>query len=184
MQDKRAVYPTLDRDVTRLTSHCSNVGDTVTWRHAEFPIEGAGVVHVVTELPDSDPQYGYTDVTLACYANGNLVDHIPLSGSVCEGAMTGFMHEHWCDLGRLMRCVRGSTKALFILDIDYELDDDEEGDELSQSNEDESGYPGPGPTPRIAALIDRAESKRVVVRDLDALQLLVSGRCSERTSSC
>ena len=81
------------------------------------------------------------------------------------------MHEHWCDLERLVRCVQGDGEALFILDIDYEIDD--EDDELSQSNEDESEYPDPGLTPRIMALIDRAESNRVRVRDLDTLRLLV-----------
>ena len=127
--------------------------------------------NAVTELPDSDPGYGYADITLACYANGDLVDHIPLTGSVCEEALAGFMHEHWCDLERLVRCVQGDGEALFILDIDYEIDD--EDDELSRSNEDESEYPDPGLTPRIMALIDRAESNRVRVRDLDTLRLLV-----------
>ena len=125
---------------------------------------------MVTELPDTDPGYGYPDVTLARYVNGDLLDHIPVTGSVCEGASAGFMHEHWCDLGRLIRCVRGDTKTLFILDIDWEIDDDEE---LSPVHEGESEFPDPGLTPRVVALIDRAESNRVRVRDLDTLRALV-----------
>jgi hypothetical protein len=172
MQDKRAIYPTLNRDLARLRSAHSNA-TVAAWRHTQFPIEGAGVVHVVTELPDSDPDYGYADITLARYANGDLVDHIPLTGSVGEGALAGFMHEHWCNLGRLIGCVQGNTKALFILDIDWEIEDDDDDEELSRSQKDNSEHPDPGLTSRIVALIDRAESNHVHVRDLDTLRLLV-----------
>lgn len=34
------------------------------------------------------------------------------------------MHEHWCDLERLIRCIQGDRDALSLLDIDYELGDD------------------------------------------------------------
>ena len=41
-----------------------------------------------TEIPVDDPEYGYTDVTLARYESGHLLDHIPVTGSiwvsVCE----------------------------------------------------------------------------------------------------
>ena len=81
MQDDRVIYPTLDRDRVRGVDPDGNIL-VETLQHAQFPIEGAGVVHVVTELPDTDPGYGYTDVTLARYVNGDLLDHIPVTGSV------------------------------------------------------------------------------------------------------
>lgn len=146
MQDNRTIYPTLNRDLARLHNAHSNCV-VAAWRHAQFPIEGAGVVHVVTELPDGDPGYGYSDITLARYATGDLLDHAPLTGSVCEGAMAGFMHEHWCNIGRLIACVRGNTKALFILDIDWEIGDDDVDEGHFHVQEGESELPDPGLTP-------------------------------------
>src|SRR4051812_11673145 len=121
MQVKLAIYPTLDRDLARIAAS-SNI-DPLVRQHTEVPIEGVGVVHVLTEVPNDDPCYGFSDVTLARYRDGRLAEHIPVTGSVCESVMAQCMHEHWCDLRRLIRCVQGDSKALYILDIDWELDD-------------------------------------------------------------
>jgi len=159
------IYPLLSRDIARMTG--SSYEEEARRRHTEVPIEGVGVVHVLTEVPDDDPGYGFSDVTLARFRNGALAEHIPVTGSVCEGAMARRMHEHWCDLERLIRCVQGDRDALSLLDIDYELDDDI--DESSQSVDDPHGA-APGRTPRVLALIARAESRCVQIRDLDGVR--------------
>lgn len=164
MQVRLVIYPTLDRDLARLTDD-SNADQTLR-QHTQVPIEGVGVVHVLTEVPNNDPGHGFSDVTLARYNDRRLAEHIPITGSVCESAMAPFMHEHWCDLQRLVRCVQGDSKALYILDIDWELDDD-----IDQPHElpDECQGSDPGLTPRISALIARAESRFVRTPGLDTL---------------
>ncbi|WP_131811690.1 hypothetical protein [Mycolicibacterium peregrinum] len=90
---------------------------------AEIPIEGVGVVQVVTEVSTADLRYGFTDVVLARYQDGELTSPVPLAGSVCESTVAGCMHENWCDVERLIRCIRGDTKTLYVLDIDWEIDE-------------------------------------------------------------
>ena len=164
MQVGLVIYPTLDRDLARMAAFSND--DQTLRQHIEVPIEGVGVVHVLTEVRDDDPGYGFSDVTLARYANGKLAAHIPITGSVCESAVARFMHEHWCDLKRLIRCVQGDTEALYVLDIDWEIDEDI--DQQLQSP-DESQCSDSGRTPRVLALIARADSRCVQTPDLDNL---------------
>ncbi|MED5812882.1 hypothetical protein VST63_10970 [Mycolicibacterium sp. 050232] len=156
MQLHRAIYPVLDRDLARVSafSYQSSGFRELT----EIPIEGVGVVHVVTEVPDTDPGYGFTDVTLARYRDGELTPPIPLAGSVCESTVVQCMHEHWCDLQRLIRCIRADTKTLYVLDIDWEIDDDdiEDADQPSDGS-----CPDPGLTPRILEIAERARTRHV-----------------------
>jgi hypothetical protein len=42
---------------------------------------------------------------------GRLAEPTALTGSVCESPVALSMHEHWCDLERLINCVRGDSKA-------------------------------------------------------------------------
>lgn len=95
----------------------------------------------------------FTDVTLARYRDGDLAAPVPLAGSVCESTVARCMHEHWCDLERLIRCVRGDTKTLYILDIDWEIDDVDDPDD--------SAEPDPGLTPRILEIAELAKTTPV-----------------------
>lgn len=164
MQVRLAIYPTLDRDLARIAA--SSNYDPAFRQHTAVPIEGVGVVHVFTEVPHDDPGHGFSDVTLARYTDGALVEHIPVTGSVCESAMVRCMHEHWCDLQRLIRCVQGDTQALYVLDIDWELGDDTD---YPDESPDKSHNSDPGLTPRISALIARAESRFVQTPNLHSL---------------
>jgi hypothetical protein len=74
-------------------------------------MEGVGVVQAITESTEDDPGYAYSDVTLVRYER--------------ETTVARCMHEHWCDVERLTRCIRGDAKTLFVGDIDYELEDDD-----------------------------------------------------------
>lgn len=156
MQVHRVIYPVLHRDLARVAAF-SNQSRRFRER-TEVPIEGVGVVHVVTEVPDTDPGYGFTDVTLARYRDGELTPPIPLAGSVCESTVVQCMHEHWCDLQRLIRCVRADAKTLCVLDIDWEIEDDDIEDAEQPSDE---SCPDPGLTPRILAIAERAWTRHV-----------------------
>ncbi|MBY0287306.1 MAG: hypothetical protein K2X52_09165 [Mycobacteriaceae bacterium] len=136
----------------------SNYYETLRW-HAEYPIEGVGVVHVVTEVIVDDLEYAFSDVTLVRYRHGRPVEHVPVTGSVCEKMVARCMHEHWRDLQRLARCVRGDVKSLFVLDIDYEIDGDDQDDD-SDVSENPCAV-DPGWSPRVAAIIARAEGRPV-----------------------
>ena len=103
------IYPTLDRDLARMAAFSND--DQMLREYTEVPIEGVGVVHVLTEVCDDDPGYGFSDVTLARYRDGKLAAHIPITGSVCESAMTRCMHEHWCDLERLNQIRSGRHRG-------------------------------------------------------------------------
>lgn len=158
------IYPTLDRDIDRLAapSYHNRAGR----QHAEVPIEGVGVVHVITEVTDDDPGYGFTDVTLERYRNGVLHDHIPVTGSTCESAVAEYMHQHWCDPVRLIKCIRGDTDALYLLDIDFELD------QLLPQSPDAAQSADTDTTPRVLALIARAKSRYVRIPELRNLAAL------------
>ncbi|NOR03444.1 hypothetical protein HGK72_25685 [Mycolicibacterium fortuitum] len=151
MQVHRVIYPVLDRDLDRIAS--LSYPDQTYREEAELPIEGVGVVNVVTEVSPADPRYGFTDVTLARYRGGELTAPVPLAGSVCESTVARCMHEHWCDVERLMRCVRGDTKTLYVLDIDWEIDDVDDSDC--------SDEPDPGLTPRILEIAEIAKTTPV-----------------------
>jgi hypothetical protein len=148
----------LDRDIAR-DDVDSNYSETLRW-HAECAIEGVGVLYVVTEATADDLGYAYSDVTLIRYRDGEPVEHVPVAGSVCEKMVARSMHEHWCDVERLARCVLGDAKALFVGDIDYEVDDDDdEEDELDAA---ENPYAvDPEWSPRIKAIYARAERRPV-----------------------
>lgn len=160
MQVSLVIYPTLDRDVARLIA--PSYHNPAHRQHTAVPIEGVGVVHVITEVTDDDPGYGFTDVTLARYRNGALDEHTPITGSTCESAVARCMHEHWCDLERMIRCVQGDTAALCLLDIDYELDQLPQLPDAPESSD-------AGSTPRVMALIARAQSRSVRTPALDNL---------------
>ncbi|BBX88392.1 hypothetical protein H5U98_25530 [Mycolicibacterium boenickei] len=161
MQVHRAIYPVLDRDLARISSFSYPSGGFR--ERTEIPIEGVGIVRVVTEVPDADPGYGFTDVTLARYRDGELTPPIPLAGSVSESTVARCMHEHWCDLQRLIRCIRADTKTLCILDIDWEIDDDDVEDADEPSTE---SCPDPGLTPRILEIAERARTTRLGIDSL------------------
>lgn len=114
----------------------------------EFPIEGLGIVHVTTEVPDDDPNYAYTDVFVQRYRDGQLTNPVRLIGSVCERPYTLSMHTHWSDVERLCRCVRGDRATLWLRDVDWETDDESPQSEGNADAED--GY-----TPRVRALLSR-----------------------------
>jgi hypothetical protein len=128
--------------------------------HDSIPIEGVGVVHVVTQATEDDLEYAYSDVTLIRYEHGQPAEHVPVAGSVCEKMVARCMHEHWCDLERLTRCVRGDVQALFIGDIDFELEDDE--DEEVEVNATPNPYEvHPDWSFRVKAIYARAERRPV-----------------------
>ncbi|MGV0872054.1 hypothetical protein [Mycolicibacterium sp. XJ879] len=158
MQAATSIYPTLDRDLAR----SSNAGDSLLRLHTRVPIEGVGVVHVITEVDPDDPGYAFSDVTLARYRDGELAEYVPLVGSVCESVVAQCMHEHWCDVDRAIRCVDRDMETLCLLDMDWELDD-ESG--LDQSVEDVD----PAETPRLHALYTRALGRPVRTPDLHRL---------------
>ncbi len=153
MQVHRVIYPVLDRDLLRIDP--SSYQNHEFREHTAVPIEGVGIVHVTTEVPDADPRYGFTDVTLARYRDGELMAPVPLAGSVCESTVVECMHEHWCDLERLIRCVRWDTKTLYVLDIDWEIDDDDADEPADES------CPDPGMTPRILEIAELAKTNPV-----------------------
>jgi len=154
----RSIYPTLDRDLAR-GDIISNYFETLRW-HAKYPIEGFGVVHVVTEATIDDPGYAYSDVTLVRYLDGEPGEHVPVAGSVCEKMVARCMHEHWCDVERLTRCVLGDVKALFVGDIDYEVDDDDDQEDDFDAPEDPYAV-DPEWSPRIKSIYARAERRPV-----------------------
>ncbi|OBB28954.1 hypothetical protein [Mycolicibacterium elephantis] len=159
MQAATSIYPTLNRDLARI----SNTDDPLQRIHTQIPIEGVGVVHVITEVDPDDPGYAFSDVTLARYRDGELVEHIPLVGSVCESLVARCMHEHWCDVERAIRCVHRDMEVLCLLDMDWELDDDESPpDPLVEGSD-------PGETPRVLALYERALGRSVRIPDLHGM---------------
>ena len=164
MQVRRVIYPLLDRDLARIATPEYDGGPLR--EHTIVPIEGVGVMHVLTEVSDDNPRFGFTDVTLARYTDGELDAPIPVAGSVCESPVTPCMHEHWCDLERLIRCVQGDTKTLCVLDIDWEIDDDDDIEEPMQSP-DASPFSDPGLTPRILKIAALAEITPVGIIPLD-----------------
>lgn len=155
MQEHRAIYPTLDRDLIQISS--ISYPDYAFRERAEIPIEGVGVVQVVTEVSTADLRDGFTDVVLARYQDGELTSPVPLAGSVCESTVAGCMHEHWCDVERLIRCVRGDTKTLYVLDIDWEIDDDIADSDHSS----DECHPDPRLTPRILEIAELAKTRPV-----------------------
>ena len=151
------IYPTLDRDLAR-DDIISNLYYTFRW-HATFPIEGAGGVHVWTTATIGDAKYAYSDVTLVRYRHGRPVEHVPVTGSVCEKMVARCMHEHCCDVERLTRCVRGGVKALYIGDIDWEIDDG--GTEPIDGETEDLEDLDPGGASRVEAIIARAQDRPV-----------------------
>jgi hypothetical protein len=154
MQVRLVIYPGPQSNPAPGAARGRN--DLTLLEHTEIPIEGVDVVHVITEVCEDDPGYAFSDVTLQRYVGGRLAEPTALTGSVCESPIALSMHEHWCYPERLINCVRGDSKALHILDIDYGLDIDE-----PIPSPDESQRSGPGPTPRVRSLIARAESRLV-----------------------
>lgn len=117
----------------------------------EFLIEGVGIVHVSTEVPDHDPFYARTDVFVQRYEEGKLTNPVRLNGSVCERPFALSMHTHWSDVERLCKCLRGDRAALSIQDIDWEVDDPTHPEDTADP---ETGY-----APRAYALYSRASRK-------------------------
>ena len=94
----------------------SENGDLKMKQHTKVPIEGVSVVHVITK-PSDNPEYAETDVMR--YNGGTPLQCTDLTGSITERDAALEMHTDWCDLERLIKCVRGDRKALHLLDIDY-----------------------------------------------------------------
>ena len=93
-------------------------GDLKMKQHTKVPIEGVGVVHVITK-PSDNPDYAETDMMLSRYNGGTPLECTYLTGSITERDAALEMHTHWCDLERLIKCVQGDREALHLLDIDY-----------------------------------------------------------------
>jgi len=87
-------------------------------QHTKVPIEGVGVVHVITK-PSDNPEYAKTDLMLSRHNGGTPLECTYLTGSITERDAALEMHTHWCDLERLIKCVQGDREALHLLDIDY-----------------------------------------------------------------
>ncbi|WP_133259063.1 hypothetical protein [Mycolicibacterium sp. GF69] len=92
------------------------------------------------------------------------MEHVPVTGSVCEKMVARCMHEHWCDVERLVRCIRGGVKALYIGDIDYEIDDDD-AEPIHDGTEVVEGLDPEGSL-RVEAMIARAEGRPVRAPEL------------------
>lgn len=119
-----AVFPTLGRVVAR--AQCLEPVGYPFREHTAILFAGTGVVHVLTDVGADGSLYACTDVTIARYRNGVLHQHLPLAGSVSCGSLARVMHEHWCDRDRLGRLLEGDNDTQCVLDIDWEIDDDEE----------------------------------------------------------
>ena len=65
-------------------------------QHTKVPIEGVGVVHVITK-PSDNPDYAETDMMLSRYNGGTPVESSYLTGSITERDAALEMHKHWCD---------------------------------------------------------------------------------------
>ena len=117
----------------------------------------------MTETTPDDLGYAYSDVTLVRFRHGEPVEHVPVTGSVCEKMVARSMHEHWCDVERLTRCVQGSVKALFVGDIDWEIDDDDDdgGEEIEIDAPEDPYALGPDSSSRIQAIFMRAKGRPV-----------------------
>jgi hypothetical protein len=96
----------------------SENGDLKMEQHTKVPIEGVGVVHVITK-PGDNPEYAETDVMLSRHNGGTPLECTYLTGSITERDAALEMHAHWCDLERLIKSVQGDREALHLLDIDY-----------------------------------------------------------------
>jgi hypothetical protein len=79
----------------------SENGDLKMKQHTKVPIEGVGVVHVITK-PSDNPEYAETDVMLSRYNGGTPLECTYLTGSITERDAALEMHTHWCDLERLI----------------------------------------------------------------------------------
>jgi hypothetical protein len=93
-------------------------GDLKMKQHTKVPIEGVGVVHVITK-PRDNSEDAETDVMLSRYNGGTPLECTYLTGSITERGAALEMHKHWCDLERRIKCVQGDREALHLLDIDH-----------------------------------------------------------------
>ena len=87
--------------------------------HTKVPIEGAGVIHVVTKPIECPSGSWETDVTLWRYSSGAVAARVHLTGSGTPAISAQDMHTYWCDLETLTLCVMGVRYALHIIDLDY-----------------------------------------------------------------
>jgi hypothetical protein len=62
MQVRLVIYPGPQSNPAHGAAHGSN--DLTLLERTDVPIEGVGVVHVITEVCDDDPGYAFSDVTL------------------------------------------------------------------------------------------------------------------------
>ena len=58
-------------------------GDLKMKQHTKVPIEGVGVVHVITK-PSDNPEYAKTDLMLSRYNGGTPLECTYLTGSITE----------------------------------------------------------------------------------------------------
>lgn len=91
----------------------TNFAPSASW-YTRVPIEGAGVVHVVT-----DPLEAGTDVILRCYQGAASVEcvHLRSSGGSPESAEE--MHTFWSDLETLTFCVRRAPIERYFCNDEY-----------------------------------------------------------------
>ena len=83
-----------------------------------MPIEGVGVVHVITK-PSDNPEYADSDVMLSRYNRGTPLECTYLTGSITERDAALQMRTHWCALERLNKRGQGDREALHLLDIGF-----------------------------------------------------------------
>lgn len=82
--------------------------------HTKVPVEGVGVVHVITDLEVAE-----TDVILWRYNGSTPVECVHLSS--CGGSPDSAqeMHIYWCDLETIGLLVRGQLYVTYLIDDDY-----------------------------------------------------------------
>jgi hypothetical protein len=68
--------------------------DSASSRTPKVPIEGVGVVHVITK-PSDNPEYAETDVMLSRYNGGTPLECTYLTGSITARTAALEMHAQW-----------------------------------------------------------------------------------------
>ena len=118
MEDRLSIYPGVQSvPALRAAYGCD---DFTLLQHFEIPIEGVGVVHVITEVCDDDPGYAFSDVTLQRHVGGRLAEPTALTVSVCDSragsillgrALDARRTAQRCDPGRAYASGRCSTRT-------------------------------------------------------------------------
>jgi hypothetical protein len=99
--------------VQSLNWECSDV-DSKDKFHTKVAIEGAGIVHVIT-----DPEEAHTDVILWRYHDGTPIECIHLNGCGGTAESAEEMHTFWSDLETLTFCVQRASFTQYFCNDEY-----------------------------------------------------------------